>query len=145
MKKFITIAIIIIFLLGIIVFLNYNNKDEVNKAADNLKKAQIIEVYDSQTNEQIAKYEKQEDINNFVKKLNIDKWTPGIVTSKDLEKYLIKLYQELTKKTLQNNTSEMEEVGTILIYASGKYVDFTIKGMELNFETNVDLSNIFFK
>ncbi len=144
MKKFIIIAIIIIIMLiGTIILINVNNKNEKNEIASVSKKAQIVEVYDFSTNELITKYEKQEDINDLMKKLDVDKWDMGNTNSEDLGKYLIKMYQAPTKKVLQKDDSKMNEIGTMIIYESGEYVDFNIGGMKLTFKTDTNLSNIF--
>ncbi len=144
MKRFIIIAIsIITILIGAIILLNFNNKKEDNEVINVSKKAQIVEVYDCSTNELITKYEKQEDIDNLMKKLNIDEWNIGNPNSEDLGKYLIKMYQKPTKKVLQKDDSEMNEIGTIIIYKSGEYVDFNIGEMKLKFKTDTNLANIF--
>lgn len=144
MKKFIIIAIIVVTIfVGTIILLNSNNKNKDNEAVSVSKKAQIIEVYDFFSNELIAKYEKQEDIDDLMKKINIDNWDIGSPNSEDLEKYLIKIYQKSTKKVLQKDDSKMNEIGTIIIYESGKYADFNIVGMKLKFKTNANLANIF--
>lgn len=144
MKKFIIITIIIVaMLIGTIILINVNNRNEKNEIASVSKKAQIVEVYDFFTNELITKYEKQEDINDLMKKLNTDKWDIGSPNSKDLGKYLIKMYQAPTKKVLQKDEPKINEIGTILIYESGEYVDFNVGGMKFNFKTDKNLSNLF--
>ncbi len=37
----------------------------------------------------------------------------------------------------------MNEIGTMIIYESGKYIDFNIGGMKLKFKTDTNLANIF--
>jgi len=144
MKKFIIIAIIIVtILIGTIILINTNNRNEKNEIASVSKKAQIVEVYDFSTNELITKYEKQEDIDNLIKKLDIDKWDIGNSNSEDLGKYLIKMYQEPTKKVSQKDDSKVNEIGTMIIYESGKYVDFNVGGMNLKFKTDTNVANIF--
>lgn len=144
MKKFVIIAIIIVTIfVGTIIVLNVNNRNEKNEISSVSKKAQIIEVYDFSSNELITKYEKQEDIDALMKKLNVDKLDIGSPSSEDIGKYLIKMYQKPTKKVLQKDDSQMNEIGTILIYKSGEYIDFNVGGIKLNFKTDTNLANIF--
>ncbi len=95
------------------------------------------------TNELIVKYESQEEIDDFIKKLDVAKWVLGSPDSKDVEKYLIKVYKTPTKKLFQKNNDELNEVGTIIIYKSGEYVSVEINEVKVNFKTNTNLANIF--
>lgn len=141
MKKFIIIAIITIILIGgIIFFALYKSDGEVVSLVNN---AQMLEVYDFSTNELLTKYEDQEAIEDFIKKLNVDKWELGSPDSGDLEKYLIKVYKTPTRKLFQKNDGNLSEVGMILIYESGEYISFSTNGINVDFKTNTDLANIF--
>ena len=140
MKKFIIIAIIfIIVLIGAIILLNVYS-DETEDIVSNM---QLVEVYDFSTNELIIKYESQEEIDDFTKKLAVDNWNLGNPSSEDTEKYLIKMYKAPTKKLFRKNDDELKEVGTIIIYESGEYVSLIVDGKEVDFQTNTNLANIF--
>lgn len=142
MKKFIIIAIVfVIVLIGVIILLNVYSEN--SETGDIVSNNQLVEVYDFSTNELIIKYESQEEIDDFTKKLAVDNWSLGSPSSEDTEKYLIKMYKAPTKKLFRKNDDELKEVGTIIIYESGKYVSLNVDGKKVDFQTNTNLANIF--
>lgn len=143
MKNFYKYAIVIVIIVvGIVLlFLLNNRKDE--QVVDNFSKAQLVEVYDYSTNELITKYQSKDDIKKLIDNLNVEKWDMGEKESGDSKKYLIKLYQKPTKTLLSKENNDLKEIGTITVYNSGAYVDFSVSKINLTFKTNKDVSSLF--
>ena len=117
-------------------FLN-NNKDE--QFVDIFSKAKLVEIYTCSSHELIASYQNKHDIAKLIKNLNVEKWDICEKKSEDSKKYLIQLYQKPIK-TLFNN--QLKDIGTIAIYNSGEYVDFSNNKLNLTFKTNKDISSL---
>lgn len=144
MKKIIPFVIIILMVvIGIGIFLFFNHSNNVNEASQSLGKAQLVEIYDYHTNELLKTYESKEEIEGFMKDLEVNKWEMGSISDEDSKMYIIKMYQEPTKTLLENENSEMEEVANMVIYSSGNYAVFTTAGMEIPFKTNKNIVNLF--
>lgn len=144
MKKIIPLVIIIlIIMIGIIIFLSLNNSKDSNEVEESLGKAQLVEVYDYNTNELLKNYENKENIESIINNLGVDKWELDKPTNDDTKRYLLKMYQEPTKTAVENGNNEMEEIANIVVYASGEYVEFTTMGMEMQFKTNKNVIDLF--
>lgn len=144
MKKIIPFVIIILLVvIGVIIFLVLNNSKDSNEIEESLGKAQLVEVYDYNTNELLKTYEDKEEIESLINNLELDKWELGKTPNEDAKRYLLKMYQEPTKTVVENSNNEMEEVASIVVYASGKYVEFSAMGMEISFKTNKNIISLF--
>ena len=144
MKKIIPFVIIVlIVVIGVIIFLVSNNSKDSSELEESIGKAQLVEVYDYDTNELLKTYENKEDIESLINNLGLDKWKLDKEPNDDTKKYLLKMYQEPTKTVVENSNNEMEEVANIVVYASGEYVEFTTMGMELLFKTNKNIIYLF--
>ena len=144
MKKIIPFVIIVlIVVIGVIFFLVLNKSKDSSELEESIGKAQLVEVYDYDTNELLKTYENKEDIESLINNLGLDKWKLDKEPNDDTKKYLLKMYQEPTKTVVENSNNEMEEVANIVVYASGEYVEFTAMGMEMSFKTNKNIVNLF--
>ena len=144
MKKIIPFVIIIlIVVIGVIMFLVLNNSKDSNELEESIGKAQLIEVYDYNTSELLKTYENKEDIESIINNLGVDKWELDKPTNDDTKRYLLKMYQELTKTAVENSNNEMKEIANIVVYSSGEYVEFTTMGMEMQFKTNKNVIDSF--
>ena len=144
MKKIIPFVIIILFIvIGVIIFLVLNNSKDSNELEESIGKAQLIEVYDYNTNELLKTYENKEDIESLINNLGLDKWKLDKEPNEDTKRYLLKMYQEPTKTVVENSNNGMEEVANIEVYSSGEYVEFSAMGMEMLFKTNKNIANLF--
>ena len=144
MKKIIPFVIIVlIVVIGVIIFLVLNNSKDSSELEESIGKAQLVEVYDYDTNELLKTYENKEDIESLINNLGLDKWKLDKEPNDDTKKYLLKMYQEPTKTVVENSNNEMEEVANIVVYASGEYVEFTTMGMEMLFKTNKNIVYLF--
>lgn len=144
MKKIIPFVIIVlIVVIGVIIFLVLNNSKDSSELEESIGKAQLVEVYDYDTNELLKTYENKEDIESLINNLGLDKWKLDKEPNDDTKKYLLKMYQEPTKTVVENSNNEMEEVANIVVYASGEYVEFTTMGMEMLFKTNKNIIYLF--
>lgn len=143
MRNFYKYAIVIVIIVVSIVLLFLLNNKKEEQVVDNFSKAQLVEVYDYSTNELITKYQSKDDIKKLINNLNVEKWDMGEKESGDSKKYLIKLYQKSTKTLLSKENKDLKEIGTITIYNSGEYVDFSVSKINLTFKTNKDVSSLF--
>ena len=144
MKKIIPFVIIVlIVVIWVIFFLVLNKSKDSSELEESIGKAQLVEVYDYNTNELLKTYENKEDIESLINNLGLDKWKLDKEPNDDTKKYLLKMYQEPTKTVVENSNNEMEEVANIVVYASGEYVEFSAMGMEMLFKTNKNIIYLF--
>lgn len=141
-KIFITFTIALL-VIGLGIYFVIKNKDN-DYDLDNFTKAQLVEVYDYETDEIICKYDTKEDIDSFVINLDIEEWKISNIPQEDTAKYYIVMYQEPTKKVQDNeNSSDIEQIVTMTIYNSGDYVELKVSGMKFDFKTSQNLLDIF--
>lgn len=141
-KIFITFTIALI-VIGIGIYFVINSRSS-QYDLDNFTKAQLVEVYDYETDEIICKYDTKEDIDSFVINLDIEEWKISNIPQEDTAKYYIVMYQEPTKKVQDNeNSSDIEQIATMTIYNSGEYVELKVSGMKFDFKTSQNLLDIF--
>lgn len=141
-KIFITFTIALI-VIGIGIYFVINSRSS-QYDLDNFTKAQLVEVYDYETDEIICKYDTKEDIDSFVINLDIEEWKISNIPQEDTAKYYIVMYQEPTKKVQDNeNSSDIEQIATMTIYNSGDYVELKVSGMKFDFKTSQNLLDIF--
>ena len=144
MKKIIPFVIIVlIVVIWVIFFLVLNKSKDSSELEESIGKAQLVEVYDYDTNELLKTYENKEDIESLINNLGLDKWKLDKEPNDDTKRYLLKMYQEPTKTVVENSNNEMEEVANIVVYASGEYVEFSAMGMEMLFKTNKNIIYLF--
>lgn len=141
-KIFITFTIALI-VIGIGIYFVINSRSS-QYDLDNFTKAQLVEVYDYETDEIICKYDTKEDIDSFVINLDIEEWKISNIPQEDTAKYYIVMYQEPTKKVQDNeNSSDIEQIATMTIYNSGEYVELKVSGIKFDFKTSQNLLDIF--
>ena len=141
-KIFITFTIALL-VIGLGIYFVIKNKDN-DYDLDNFTKAQLVEVYDYETDEIICKYDTKEDIDSFVINLDIEEWKISNIPQEDTAKYYIVMYQEPTKKVQDNeNSSDIEQIATMTIYNSGEYVELKVSGIKFDFKTSQNLLDIF--
>ena len=90
MKKIIPFVIIVlIVVIGVIIFLVLNNSKDSSELEESIGKAQLVEVYDYDTNELLKTYGNKEDIESLINNLGLDKWKLDKAPNDDTKKYLL--------------------------------------------------------
>ena len=97
MKKIIPFVIIVlIVVIGVIFFLVLNKSKDSSELEESIGKAQLVEVYDYDTNELLKTYENKEDIESLINNLGLDKWKLDKEPNDDTKKYFIGFPQQTT-------------------------------------------------
>ena len=141
--KKIIITFIIAFLvigLGIYFALKIDNNDY---DFESFTKAQLVEVYDYETEKLLYKYETKEDIEKFVDNLNIEKWQISNLDSNENRRYYIRMYQQSSKELIDSNENTLEEIADIIIFSSGEFVELEVSGIKIILKTNYNLLSSF--
>ncbi|MDQ0882096.1 hypothetical protein [Peribacillus sp. V2I11] len=84
----------------------------------------------------------QEDVNEFVNTLEVDKWSIVDIPSNSTKGYIYKMYQEDTVKLGEPNTDkkELKQIATIITYKDSPYIEFKNKKLNLNFKVPKDVA-----
>lgn len=142
--KKIIITFIIAFLvigLGIYFAIKIDNNDY---DFESFVKAQLVEVYDFETDGILYKYDTKEEIDDFVVNLGIENWKISSIPQDDIVKYYVVMYQEPTKNVIDDeNNSGIEQIATMIIYSSGEYVELKTSGMKFDFKSSQNLLSMF--
>ena len=142
--KKIIITFIIAFLvigLGIYFAIKIDNNDY---DFESFAKAQLVEVYDFETDGILYKYDTKEEIDDFVANLGIENWKISSIPQDDIVKYYVVMYQEPTKTVIDDeNNSGIEQIATMTIYSSGEYVELKTSGMKFDFKSSQNLLSMF--
>lgn len=142
--KKIIITFIIAFLvigLGIYFAIKIDNNDY---DLESFVKAQLVEVYDFETDGILYKYDTKEEIDDFVANLGIENWKISSIPQDDIVKYYVVMYQEPTKNVIDDeNNSGIEQIATMIIYSSGEYVELKTSGMKFDFKSSQNLLSMF--
>lgn len=142
--KKIIITFIIAFLvigLGIYFAIKIDNNDY---DFESFAKAQLVEVYDFETDGILYKYDTKEEIDDFVANLGIENWKISSIPQDDIVKYYVVMYQEPTKNVIDDeNNSGIEQIATMTIYSSGEYVELKTSGMKFDFKSSQNLLSMF--
>jgi len=87
--------------------------------------------------------EKKQDINIFINKLKVDKWTAADIPDNAKKENVYKMYQEGTVKLGESSTKnkkELQQVATVTTYKGIPYVSVEIKKLNLSLKVPNDVS-----
>ena len=105
-----------------------------------LNSAVSIEIYDSQSNELITKYEDKSSIDKVNAILDIENWEKVENIDKNINPiYTLELYDDTTKQDANDDIKE------ITIYSNGEYASFFTTspgGVKQNYKTNIDIAEL---
>ncbi|MFJ7941753.1 hypothetical protein ACIQYG_25305 [Peribacillus sp. NPDC096622] len=138
MKK---ISMIFIFV-SVLLFGCSNEKKDL-KEDPGLYKSQKIEVSSEENPELVLSViDNQDEVNEFVNTLKIDKWLIADTPSDSTEGYIYKMYQEDTVKLGEPNTDkkELKQIATIITYKDSPYIELRTKKLHLNFKVPKDVA-----
>ena len=135
---------LVIIVVALFSFIYVNDKrlgDTTKDIADlTLNSAVSIEIYDSQSNELITKYEDKSSIDKVNAILNIKNWEKVENIDKNINPiYTLELYDDTTKQDANDDIKE------ITIYSNGEYVSFFTTspgGVKQNYKTNIDIAEL---
>lgn len=135
---------LIVIVIALFSFIYVNDKrlsDTTKDIADlMLNSAVSIEIYDSQSNELITKYEDKSSIDKVNAILNIKNWEKVENIDKNISPtYTLELYDNTTKQDTDDDINE------ITIYSNGKYVSFFTTspgGVKQNYKTDIDITEL---
>lgn len=135
---------LVIIVVALFSFIYVNDKrlsDTTKDIADlMLNSAVSIEIYDSQSNELITKYEDKSSIDKVNAILNIKNWEKVENIDKNINPiYTLELYCDTTKQDANDDIKE------ITIYSNGEYVSFFTTspgGVKQNYKTNIDIAEL---
>lgn len=135
---------LVIIVVALFSFIYVNDKrlsDTTKDIADlMLNSAVSIEIYDSQSNELITKYEDKSSIDKVNAILDIENWEKVENIDKNINPiYTLELYYDTTKQDANDDIKE------ITIYSNGEYVSFFTTspgGVKQNYKTNIDIAEL---
>lgn len=141
---YIGIIIGLVIVVALFSFIYANDKrlsDTTEDIADlMLNSAVSIEIYDSQSNELITKYEDKSSIDKVNAILDIENWEKVENIDKNINPiYTLELYDDTTKQDVNDDIKE------ITIYSNGEYVSFFTTspgGVKQNYKTNIDIAEL---
>ncbi|MGG3196801.1 hypothetical protein [Priestia aryabhattai] len=87
--------------------------------------------------------EKKQDINTFINKLKVDKWTAADIPDNAKKENVYKMYQEGTVKLGESSNKskkEFQQVATVTTYKGIPYVSVEIKKLNLSLKVPNDVS-----
>ncbi|MEY8192101.1 hypothetical protein AB4X15_20895 [Peribacillus simplex] len=108
-----------------------------------LDKSQKIEVSSEENPELVLNViDNQEDVNEFVNALEVDKWSIVDSPSNSTKGYIYKMYQEDTVKLGEPITvkKELKQSATIITYEDSPYIEFRTKKLNLHFKVPKDVA-----
>jgi len=135
---------LVIIVVALFSFIYANDKrlsDTTKDYADfMLNSAVSIEIYDSQSDELIAKYGDKSSIDKVNAILDIENWEKVKNIDKNINPiYTLELYYDTTKQDANDDIKE------ITIYSNGEYVSFFTTspgGVKQNYKTNIDIAEL---
>ena len=123
------------FVLSLSIILLGCNKETAEKRENfGIEKTQRIEIFSVESPESVlSTIDNQDEINEFINKLMIHKWSNGVIPSNVTKSRIYKLYQEDTVKLGEKKTKEkkLKQIATITTYKDIPYISF--QTMKLNF------------
>lgn len=141
MKK---IYLTVIFVLSLSILLIGCSKEQENKKEDlGLEKIQKIEIFPVENPESVISIiDNKDDINHFVNKLMIHKWSNEDIPSNASKSSIYKLYQQDTVKLGENNTNEkdLKQIATITTYKDISYINFQTEKLNFSFKVPKDVA-----
>ncbi|RRN71348.1 hypothetical protein EI200_11605 [Peribacillus simplex] len=108
-----------------------------------LDKSQKIEVSSGENPELVLNViDNQEDVNEFINTLEVDKWSIVDIPSNSTKGYIYKMYQEGTVKLGEPITvkKELKQIATIITYKDSPYIELRTKKLNLNFKVPKDVA-----
>ncbi len=138
MKK---VCMIFIFV-SVLLFGCSNEKKDL-KEDPGLDKSQKIEVSSEENPELVLSViDNQDEVNEFVNTLEINKWRIVDTPSTSTKEYIYKMYQEDTVKLGEPNTDEkgLKQIATIITYKDSPYIELRTKKLHLNFKVPKDVA-----
>lgn len=139
MKRFfLTIAAVLTLLLS---GCQANNGTDFSAYSDDIAKAQEIAVVSADTSEILETITAQNDIEDFILALDMDKWKLKTLPDNATEIGSFNLAQEETIKYGQTDTDgTLYDVATITLY-KGSYISFEIGGLDMTFAVSEDAAD----
>jgi hypothetical protein len=138
MKK---VCMIFIFV-SVLLFGCSNEKKDL-KEDPGLDKSEKIEVSSEENPELVLSViDNQDEVNEFVNTLEINKWRIVDTPSTSTKEYIYKMYQEDTVKLGEPNTDEkgLKQIATIITYKDSPYIELRTKKLHLNFKVPKDVA-----
>ena len=139
MKRFfLTIAIILTLLLS---GCQGNNGTDISAYSDDIAKAQEIAVVAADTSEVLETITAQNDIEDFILALDMDKWKLKTLPDNAIEIGSFHLSEEKTIKFGQTDTDgTLYDVATITLY-NDSYIGIEIGGLDITFAVSEDTAD----
>ena len=139
MKKVCTI-LIFVFSISILLFGCSKEKEDMTEDFG-LEKTQKIEVSSVENPELVFNViDNKDDINEFVNKLNVNKWSIVDIPSNITKGNIYKMYQEDTVKLGESNTEELKQIATIITYKDSPYISLKTKKLNFSFKVPKDVA-----
>lgn len=139
-----TVCMKFIFAFSVSIFLfGCSIEKEDLKEDPGLDKSQKIEVSSEEDPELVLNViDNQEDVNEFVNALEVDKWSIVDSPSNSTKGYIYKMYQEDTVKHGEPITvkKELKQIATIITYKDSPYIEFRTKKLNLHFKVPKDVA-----
>ncbi|MGG4197996.1 hypothetical protein [Peribacillus frigoritolerans] len=138
MKK---VCMLLIFV-SVFLFGCSNEKKDL-KENPGLDKSEKIEVSSEENPELVLSViDNQDEVNEFVNTLEINKWRIVDTPSTSTKEYIYKMYQEDTVKRGEPNTDEkgLKQIATIITYKDSPYIELSTKIMHLYFKVPKDVA-----
>ncbi|MCK2020350.1 hypothetical protein [Peribacillus frigoritolerans] len=138
MKK---VCMLLIFV-SVFLFGCSNEKKDL-KENPGLDKSEKIEVSSEENPELVLSViDNQDEVNEFVNTLEINKWRIVDTPSTSTKEYIYKMYQEDTVKLGEPNTDEkgLKQIATIITYKDSPYIELRTKKLDLYFKVPKDVA-----
>ncbi len=138
MKK---VCMLLIFV-SVFLFGCSNEKKDL-KENPGLDKSEKIELSSEENPELVLSViDNQDEVNEFVNTLKINKWRIVDTPSTSTKEYIYKMYQEDTVKLGEPNTDEkgLKQIATIITYKDSPYIELRTKKLDLYFKVPKDVA-----
>lgn len=138
MKK---VCMLLIFV-SVFLFGCSNEKKDL-KENPGLDKSEKIELSSEENPELVLSViDNQDEVNEFVNTLEINKWRIVDTPSTSTKEYIYKMYQEDTVKLGEPNTDEkgLKQIATIITYKDSPYIELRTKKLDLYFKVPKDVA-----
>lgn len=135
------VSMILIFV-SVLLFGCSNEKKDL-KEDPGLDKSEKIEVSSEENPELVLSVlENQDEVNEFVNTLEVDKWRIVDTPPNSTKGYIYKMYQEDTVKPGETKTDkkELEQIAAIITYKDSPYIELRTKKLHLNFKVPKDVA-----
>ncbi|MFS0669559.1 hypothetical protein AB1L12_16745 [Peribacillus frigoritolerans] len=140
MKK---VCMIFIFVSVSVLLFGCSNEKKDLKGDPGLDKSEKIEVSSEENPELVLSViDNQDEVNEFVNTLEINKWRIVDTPSTSTKEYIYKMYQEDTVKLGEPNTDEkgLKQIATIITYKDSPYIELRTKKLHLYFKVPKDVA-----